>query len=77
MANATERQEESEIHKIFAELNSARNSEGQVGSGQINKQKKKKSRKDVTVILCEPVYFSWNKRHSSSNTMHITSAPVV
>lgn len=52
MANAAERQEESEIHKIFAELNSARNSEGQVGSGQINKQKKKKNQEKMSRSYC-------------------------
>lgn len=61
MARASERQEGSEINNIFVELNFAVNSEGPVGSGQINKQKKKKkSRKDGPVMLCEPVYFSWH-----------------
>lgn len=42
MARASERQKGSEINNIFVELNFAVNSEGPVGSGQINKQKKKK-----------------------------------
>lgn len=45
MARASERQKGSEINNIFVELNFAVNSEGPVGSGQINKQKKKKIKK--------------------------------